>query len=118
MPFDNPQPPNRHAALLRDTKYLIRSPALWTKALYVNGHQMCLVQALRFASQHCDLHDDARYLLRLLSKELPLPWRWTPMTAPMKLIAYNDWRSTKHSDIIGLIDRAITRVEVKEPCHV
>lgn len=115
MPFDNPQPPNRHVSLLRDANYLIRSSSLWTKAFYVDGPRMCLVHAVRTA---CEGHGDRQYLLRLLCKELPLPWRWLPMPTPMKLIAFNDWRSTQHSDVVGLIDRAITRVEVKELCHV
>lgn len=117
MPFDNPRTSNRYTAPLRDARHYIRYPSLWTKGKYIDGPRMCLVFAVRFASElYC--YDDHRYLLRSLCKELPAPWRWMPMPARMKLILFNDYSNTTHSDIIGVVDRTIARECAKESCHV
>lgn len=117
MPFDNPQPPSRYTAPLHDAKHYIRYPNLWTKDIDFDGPRMCLVSAVQFASELYH-YDDLPYLLRLLCKELPSPWRWMPMPARTKLIIFNDRGSTTHADVIDMFDRAIARESAKELCQV
>lgn len=112
MPFDNPQPPDRHAAILREAKFSIRHESLWTKGHYIDGMGICLIQAVRSAA-HYVLNDEKR-ALRLLRKELPSPWRWMPVPTKTKLIAFNDWGQRTHFEVIQLLDRAITRAERTE----
>lgn len=117
MPFDNPQPPSRYASLLRDVRAQIDDPTQWAQGFYVSGRRVCLVRAVTIACGSCDSLIWSQ-VLRLLSKQLPFPWRLIPLTAAVKLIAYNDWSKTTHTAVIDLIDRAITHAEFTEPCYV
>lgn len=121
MPFDAAcagEP--SYLSLLLQAREIIADPKHWLqrayyrKSSYTGRKQYCAMAALAVA---CDNPSYSRptlrekQLARLLVDEMPLGrtlWRLLP--AAMRVRCYNDAPKTIHHDVLGLFDRAISRL--------
>lgn len=123
MPFDVcapvPPPSSPELDLLRLARNIISHPLSWTKARYVSqGGAYCALGAIGVAADNPRKGTRPtiieRRVARILADEIPCGLRFRfAGTARMRVVYFNDRKTTNHAMIIKLFDRAITRLEAK-----
>ena len=126
MPFDNP-----HQTQFGDIDLLLAARSRlsdkndWVQRHYQHGDRLCLVAALSVAAGSLDFQTPnraERRLARLVAAQLPgtiPPWaRLRLFTARQRLMWFNDNPSTKHEDVLALVDRAIDCALSRAPAYI
>ena len=121
MPFDNPhQAPFGALEVLTDARARIDRENSWVQGRFKDGDRHCLVAALSLACGSRSFNNPnktERRLVRLLAKRFPPDtpfWariRFVP--ARQRLMAFNDDSGTSHSNVVALLDQAISDLASK-----
>jgi hypothetical protein len=106
---------------LRRTRTLLSDPTHWCKGSHSRqradgGYEYCLVGGLHFdiaivadvSEEGMDIRNTADEALHQAAEELGL------LNTYESLIHFNDMNSTTHSEVLAVIDLAITRMEVAQ----